>query len=315
MQNLAPIVLFIYNRPQHLRACLESLLKNEEITRSELFIFADGPKHNATAEQVEKIQQSRAIAVEKKWAKKVFLIEKEENMGLAEAIIQGVKQVVNSHGRVIVLEDDLVVGKYFLRYMNDALNKYENATEIAQISGFLFPIQTKQIQEAFLVPLGTTLGWATWKRVWDMVDFYPSDYMVLATDKKMSKKFDIDGCYPYTKMFFNQMKNSNYGSWGIRFWWHIFKSASLVVYPDYPLLQHKDKDLSGTHKGNYDFLEQINWLENYSINDFPSNIQSNNFYFSKIKSFLKFYNSFFGKVTRYIKNPKDAIKKIIERIY
>ena len=196
--------------------------------------------------------------------------------------------------------------------MNDALDKYETNTEIGQISGFLYPIQTGKKNEAFLIPLSTTLGWATWKRVWDDIDFYPTDYQILNTDKKLQKRFDLDGAYPYSKMMFNQMNNPNYGSWGIRFWWHIFKNDNLVVYPDYPLLQHRDKDLSGTHKGNYDFLEKSNWFDKYSINKFPEEINLNKKYLTTIKSFLSFYNGILGKIYRYIGNPKDAISKIIK---
>ena len=217
MRNPAPIVLFIYNRPQHLRACLESLTKNEEAAHSKLFIFADGPKPNATPEQLEKIRQARAVAHERKWAGEVQVIEKEGNMGLSEAIIRGVKQVIDEYGKVIVLEDDFILGKYFLKYMNDALDKYEQTTEVAQIAGFLFPIKTQKSNEAFLIPLGTTWGWATWKRVWDAVDFYPNDYMVLAKDRKLSRAFDLDNSYPYTKMMFRQMMNPNFGSWAFAF--------------------------------------------------------------------------------------------------
>jgi len=313
MRNPAPIVLFIYNRPQHLRACLESLTKNEEAAHSKLFIFADGPKPNATPEQLEKIRQARAVAHERKWAGEVQVIEKEGNMGLSEAIIRGVKQVIDEYGKVIVLEDDFILGKYFLKYMNDALDKYEQTTEVAQIAGFLFPIKTQKSNEAFLIPLGTTWGWATWKRVWDAVDFYPNDYMVLAKDRKLSRAFDLDNSYPYTKMMFRQMMNPNFGSWGIRFWWHMFKEKSLVVYPDYPLLQHGDKDLSGTHRSNFDFMDQPNWNGEYLISGFPDEIALNTAYFKKIKSFIRFHTGILGKLIQFIGNPKAAVQKLIER--
>ena len=299
MNHLAPVVLFIYNRPKHLRVCLESLILNEEIFDSDLYIFADGPKKNSSFEELEKIRLSREIAKEKKWAGRVHLIEREINMGLSESIIKGVSYVIDLHGKAIVLEDDLVFGRYFLKFMNDSLNKYEKDASIAQVSGFLFPIKTELKNEAFLIPLTTTLGWATWKRVWNSVNFYPDDYKILKTNKKLREEFDLNGSYPYTKMMFNQMNNPNYGSWGIRFWWHVFKEKQLVVYPDYPLLQHRDKDFSGTHKSNYDFMDEKNWNENYLIKYFPTIIDKHKIYFGKLTLFFRKTNSLFEKIKRY----------------
>lgn len=40
--QIAPIALFVYNRPRHVRYCIESLQKNFFADKSELFIFSDG---------------------------------------------------------------------------------------------------------------------------------------------------------------------------------------------------------------------------------------------------------------------------------
>ena len=122
MQSLAPIVLFVYNRPLFLRQTLEALSCNELADQSELFIYADGPKINADITQLERIREVRAILREKQWCKKVTIRESEKNKGLADSIVGGVTEVVNERGRVIVIEDDVVTSKYFLRFMNDSLN-------------------------------------------------------------------------------------------------------------------------------------------------------------------------------------------------
>jgi len=46
--DLAPIVLFVYNRPDHTRQTVEALQKNELAKESELFIYSDAAK-NETA--------------------------------------------------------------------------------------------------------------------------------------------------------------------------------------------------------------------------------------------------------------------------
>src|SRR5476651_1758025 len=119
--QLAPIVLFVYNRPWHVEQTLNALAANELAAESELYIYADGPKDNADAITLENIQKTREIIRKKKWCNEVYIIERSKNLGLQASIIEGVTTVVNNYGKVIVLEDDIITSPYFLQYMNDAL--------------------------------------------------------------------------------------------------------------------------------------------------------------------------------------------------
>ena len=114
----APILLFVYNRPEHTRRLISSLLQNQEAAESELFIYADQCKDIASAQSVQEVREYIHTIT---GFKRVNLIERTENWGLARNIIDGVTTQVNAYGRVIVLEDDLIVAPYFLRFMNDAL--------------------------------------------------------------------------------------------------------------------------------------------------------------------------------------------------
>ena len=81
--SLAPIVLFVYNRPWHTRQTLEALSKNDLAEKSELFVFADGAKINASYEEKAKIEEVRKIVNEKRWCGKVNLIISEKNKGIS----------------------------------------------------------------------------------------------------------------------------------------------------------------------------------------------------------------------------------------
>lgn len=307
---LAPIVIFIYNRAEEFRNCLLSLTENSEFTESNLIIFADGAKPNATETDLENIQKTRNVLNEREWSKNIQLFVRQSNMGLSESIIQGVKQVLAVYNCVIVLEDDLLCGRFFLKYMNDALQKYEFNDNIAQVSGFMYPLNIKPKNESFFMPLTTTLGWGTWKRVWDNIDFYPTDIHLLHENKKLRKRFDLDGHYPYYKMLCNQLNNSKYGSWGILFYWDVFKAGRFTVHPDYSLVQHRDKKMLGTHSANYNFLDHKNWDNNYAIDTFFEKIVINDKYFYKIKKYVGFYNSNIVRVLKYVKTPKTLFIKI-----
>src|SRR5476651_318519 len=136
--QLAPIVLFVYNRPHHTEQALNALKLNGLASESTLYIFADGPKKGAPAETLADIKKTREVIRGKKWCKDVFIIEAEANKGLAASIINGVTDVVNKHEKVIVLEDDIITSKYFLQYMNDALSVYEDEQKVISVGAFNF---------------------------------------------------------------------------------------------------------------------------------------------------------------------------------
>src|SRR4051812_15045454 len=106
MSELAPIALFVYNRPEHTRQTLEALSKNDLADQSILYVYADGPRDTATPDQHKAIREVRDLVVSKKWCKDVILYAFDSNRGLANSVINGVTEIVNRHGRVIVLEDD-----------------------------------------------------------------------------------------------------------------------------------------------------------------------------------------------------------------
>ena len=86
----APIVLFVYNRPWHTEQTLRALMKNDLAKESELFIYADGPKEDATEEQLNLINQVRILIRQEQWCGQVNIIESQHNKGLADSIISGV---------------------------------------------------------------------------------------------------------------------------------------------------------------------------------------------------------------------------------
>ena len=119
----APILLFTYNRLQHTQRCLEALLKNTLAADSELFVYADAAKDEAGKEAVEEV---RRYIHSLQGFRTITIIERDENWGLARNIIDGVTTQIKKYGKVIVLEDDLVVAPYFLQFMNDALEIYKD---------------------------------------------------------------------------------------------------------------------------------------------------------------------------------------------
>ena len=245
---LSPVILFVYNRPWHLRQTLESLQRNLLSDQSVLFIYSDGPADISTHEQLEKIGEVRKIITEKLWCKEVHIIESKKNKGLANSIITGVKDIINRYGKAIVLEDDMLTSKYFLQFMNDALNLYENNKDIICISGYVYPIK-KKLPETFFIKGADCWGWATWKRGWDIFEINGEKLLEQLNGKMQTSEFDYNHSYPFTKMLKDQIEEKN-DSWAIRWYASAFINEKLTLYPGRSLVQNIGTDESGTHFRN-----------------------------------------------------------------
>jgi hypothetical protein len=271
-EKLAPIILFTYNRPEHTRITLEYVSRCELADRSRLYVFCDGPKTDASAEARRKIYEVKRVLASRAWAGEVIVESSDSNKGLYRNVTEGVDRVIRKHGRCIVLEDDLKIGINFLRFMNIALEKYEHEHVIKQISGFQYPVDIPKRHGALLMPLCNTWGWGTWERAWNEVDLSAPGHEALRADKNLRHLFNLNGAYDYATMLERQMASSRFGSWGVIYWWSIFRKNGLVVYPDYSLIQHNDFDHSGVHASDDSHFNLQDWNEDYGIETFPEAI-------------------------------------------
>lgn len=268
--NLAPIILFVFNRPEHTRKTLLALSKNKLANASILYIYCDGVALDTSQELKDKNDLVKKVIREQQWCKEVIFVESGINKGLANSIISGVTEIVDKYGKVIVLEDDLLTTTTFLEYMNEALNIYVNKNEVIQVSGFSFPAPKLKVDNSsYFLTLTSTWGWATWKRAWDTIDFECSDYEIIKKDKNLAYRFNYNGSYNYKKMFLQQMESNKISSWGIRFYWNAFKKNAIVIFPDKSLILNNGWDSSGKHKDSYDIFPISDWDENYRIDKFP----------------------------------------------
>jgi hypothetical protein len=238
----APIALFAYNRKTHLQRTIEALLENQEASQSLLYVFSDGPRNSsddsAVAEVRRYIREIAGFAA-------VRIIEREKNFGLAKSIISGVTTICHEHGQVIVLEDDMIVSRYFLRFMNDALRLYEQNDDVISIHGYVYPV-SRRLPETWFLKAAHCWGWATWRRGWDL--FEPNGQRLLdeIMRRNLTNEFDFEGSYPYRKMLDDQIHGRN-NSWAIRWYASAFLQDKLTLYPSRSLVYNTGMDGSGVH--------------------------------------------------------------------
>ena len=117
----SPIIIFSYNRPKHLNNLIYSLVRNNVSKSSKIFFYCDGPKNNFDKRKINEIKyllNKTSLKIDSK-------IFRKKNIGLANNIIDGVSQVIAKHKKCIVLEDDLILNKNCINYMNTMLSKFE----------------------------------------------------------------------------------------------------------------------------------------------------------------------------------------------
>lgn len=296
MRELAPIIIFTYNRPHHTRKMLQALENAELAQDSEVFIFSDGAK-NANA--IEHVNRVRAIIAEPWNFKKITIIERERNVGLAQNIISGVSEIIKQYGKVIVLEDDLEISKVGLRYFNDALDAYEQEEKVMEISGYMYPVKdADKLPETFFFRVANSWGWATWKRAWKKYNT-DIDQLITDFDKDKIKRFSID----HTENFWKQVKEYKAGkinSWAIRWYLTLFNNDGLALYPRQSMIQNMGTDGSGTHS-DADNAYKVE-LATQAVSYFPKEIEENKQAYEAIKYFYKHRKgSLFTRVLRFAK--------------
>jgi len=243
LEQLAPIAIFAYRRPDHLRRTIESLLHCGGFVDSPVYVFVDGPKHESERADVE---ATRAVAQDLLGERAIYQFH-EGNLGLSRSVMSGVEQVLAHHDRIIVIEDDLLLAPHFLRFMNEALEHFADDEAAFQVSGYLFgqPVLNEPTTALFL-PMISSWGWATWKRAWQHFDPQATGWKDLRHDRRLRRRFNLDGTYDYATMLLRQMTGKG-DSWAIRWYWSVFKANGLVLYPPRSLVSNIGLDGSGTH--------------------------------------------------------------------
>lgn len=242
--SLAPIVLFTFNRLDHTKKTIDALKENILAKESELFIFSDGARNS---EEYIKVKSVRKYLKSIDGFKKINIIEAEKNRGLAKSVISGVTDIINKYGKVIVLEDDLVTSKYFLKYMNEALTIFKEREDIWSISGYgpNINIPTDYKDDIYITKRGSSWGWATWKDRWELVDWKVSDYNIFKSNREMIQEFNLSG-KDLVPMLDDQIAG-RIDSWAIRWVYSQFRNNMYTVYPIKSLVKNIGNDLSGTH--------------------------------------------------------------------
>jgi hypothetical protein len=251
--NLAPIALFVYNRPWHTQQTIQALLNNIFSSESNLFIFSDAPKNDLAIDEVKKV---RTYIHSIRGFKNIEIIEHEKNIGLADSIVSGVTEIIRQYGKIIVLEDDIITSPGFLRYMNEALSVYEYEDHVMHISAWMFPIKNN-LPSTFFYNVGSCWGWGTWARAWKHLNIDSEFLYNEIVSKNLVSKFNNDGGYN----FLEQLERNRKGeikTWAVKWYASFFLKNGFALHPNRSLTNNIGNDSSGT---NCNSTGKLSWKE------------------------------------------------------
>ena len=265
--TFAPIALFVYNRPGHTLRTIEALAQNELAKDSRLYIYSDGPKDKSSINEVKAV---RDVLNTIDGFKNIEIIEREENIGLASNIIDGVTKIIQQHGSIIVLEDDIITSPYFLSFMNKALEFYQKHKKVWHISGWNYPIESEGTGDTFMWRVMNCWGWATWSDRWQYFEKNP-ERLMKEWSGKMIHRFNLDGSY----RFWDQVKGNyqgNLNTWAIFWYATIFENNGLCVQSSKTLAYNTGFDGTGEHCSDsitYDsgLSSKKDWIFDESFNE------------------------------------------------
>lgn len=241
--NYSPIALFVYKRPEQTQKTIESLMGCPEFTNSPIYVFCDGAKKS---QDIDSVQKTRDL-VKSMIGNSATIIESDTNKGLATSIITGIKKLLQTYDKIIVVEDDLVVSSKFLKFLNQGLEKYQNNEQVMQISGHMFSVpKFRSRSEAIFLPFGTSWGWATWKRAWAYFDPDLSGWEILQENEEMRYRFNLNNNYNYFDMLERQTRGE-VDSWAIRWYWSMFKLNGYCLFPTNSYVNNIGFDKTATH--------------------------------------------------------------------
>lgn len=226
-----PVLLLVFNRPDLTRRLIQSL---EKVKPKNIFVVADGPRNNSDTDK-KRCAAVRQLFDHLNWPCQISKMFREENLGCARSVSQGITWFFKTNEKGIILEDDCIADPSFFTFCETLLEKYQNQKEIFHISGNNFQYGKQRGKADYYFSIFNHLwGWASWKRAWNNFEFD----IDIQDVEDMREFVNSDLIINY---FSKQFQNVNHGkidSWGFRWTFACWKNKGVSILPNMNLVSN-----------------------------------------------------------------------------
>lgn len=314
-QNIqyAPIIITVYTRLENLKKLISSLQKCPEASMSDLFIFSDAASKKEDEILVQEVRNYISTITGFK-SIKTTLPEINSRISKIKHVYNIQEELQNVYGKYIFLEDDNIVSKHFLRFMNEALEFYKDDNRISAISGYTLPMKIPfwYKKSIYLGKRFSPWGYAMRKEWFFQFDRTPYDRYSIATKKQNINKFKAVGKDILDILYADSTGKISAGD--VKICFDQIMKNQYTVFPTKTLVKNIGFDGSGEHCGatnrfDVDLIE----TDTYNIK-LIKNIQENKIISRRFRDFqnntnlIKKLKHFFYQI--FIKFPKFILKKL-----
>jgi len=244
---LAPLAVSTYKRLGHLRATLAALARNERAHETELYVFSDAPRPGDEAEVAEVRRYLRTV----EGFRRVEVWERPTNGRIANAR-GGLRSVLERHGRVVYLEEDVLTAPGFLTFVNQGLDTYRDRPDVFAICGYTAPIRLDWVSErdVYLLPRFSGWGIGLWADRFARVPARIADYEAVAADSGFQRRLARQGD-DMPRMLADELAQ-RMDAWDVRAIYVMARDDLRVVAPTVSLTHNAGHDGTGVHCGTTD---------------------------------------------------------------
>ncbi|VGO12279.1 hypothetical protein PDESU_00830 [Pontiella desulfatans] len=263
--GIAPILISVYDRKEHLQRCIEALLLNKEASQTVLYIVSDGAKDE---DRKRIIREIRTYILGIEGFKEVRTRFREENWGMRASAMDAIAWVFSEHASLIRMEDDIVCSPHYLEFLNQGLQTYRNDERVFCICAHTHPQYKPPANyphDVFLWRSFSPWGFAMWKDRWED--------LLEATEMERKRLDDptVWKAYCRNRPILSSRKNYLEGVLhnDARINLHMFLEDKYAIYPNKALSINSGMDGSGTHCGlGWTYPKQL-------LNDAPVQLPGN----------------------------------------
>lgn len=256
----SPVVLFVFNRLEQTRITITALQENNLASCTDLIIYSDGPR---SAEDNDPVHKVRQYITTVSGFKSIKIFEREKNFGLASSIMSGLTEQFKNYESLIVLEDDVLVSKSFLSFMNDCIYKFNDEKDVWHISGWNYPLSTSFEGDVFKWQVMNCWGWATWKDRWCKFERNPVEQYNKLLENNLLK-FDLGIKGLFSSQVLDNIQSEK-KTWAVFWYLTIYLNAGRCINPIISFTENIGHDGSGVHSGSYNPHKQLKLNVKYDL--------------------------------------------------